>query len=191
MNLTLTLTASDLSAFTKAIDCKKRILLEGNTFDGISVCGNCYEGRVQVVGGSYPVGVVIRNNHFGGGGESDGIQLGAPGVVVGPGNVFDGIVQGSYGRHVDAVQGYGQSRTTIVGNYFVRGDIYLMFPDGGNGEIIKDNVFDGGSGGNNGIGFAVPINMAISLRFRIAQRPGSRSPSHSPPTRTRISLVTW
>ena len=34
-------------------------------------------------------------DHFGGGGESDGIQLGAPGVVVGPGNVFDGIVQGS------------------------------------------------------------------------------------------------
>lgn len=31
MNLTLTLNASDLSAVTKVLDCKKRILLEGNT----------------------------------------------------------------------------------------------------------------------------------------------------------------
>jgi hypothetical protein len=127
------------------------ILLDGNTFNGINACANCYEGRVQVQGGAYPVGVTITNNLFGGAGESDGIQIGAPGVVVGPGNVFDGIVQGNYGRHVDAIQGYGQSRTTITGNYFKNGDTYLMFPDGGTAEQITNNVFDGGSRGNNGI----------------------------------------
>ena len=126
------------------------IVIDGNTFDGISVCSSCYEGRLQVNGGAYPIGVKVTRNHFGGGGESDGIQIGAPGVVVGPGNVFDGIRQGSYGRHVDAIQGYGQSKTTITGNYFRNCDAFLMFPDGGTAEMINNNVFDGGSG-NNGI----------------------------------------
>ncbi len=126
------------------------ILIDANTFDAISVCASCYEGRLQVNGGTYPIGVKVSRNHFGAGGESDGIQIGAAGVVVGPGNVFDGIRQGSYGRHVDAIQGYGQSRTTITGNYFRNGDAFLMFPDGGTAELINHNVFDGGSG-NNGI----------------------------------------
>lgn len=133
------------------------ILIDGNTFDNISVCSNCYEGRLQVVGGSNPVGVSITNNHFGGPGESDGIQLGAPGVAVGPGNVFIGIVQGNYGRHVDAIQGYGQSYTRIIGNYFINNDIQIMMPDGGHGEVISDNVFIA-SPGNNGIQLGTHIN---------------------------------
>lgn len=127
------------------------ILLDSNTFDNISVCSNCYEGRLEVIGGTNPVGVTVSNNHFGGPGESDGIQIGAPGVVIGPGNVFDGIKQLNYGRHVDAIQGYGQSYTTITGNYFVNNDIQIMMPDGGKSENINNNVFIAANAGNNGI----------------------------------------
>lgn len=122
------------------------ILLDGNTFDGISVCGSCYEGRLEVIANpssSLPSGVTISNNHFGKAGESDGIQIGANGVVIGPGNVFDGIVQGSYSRHVDSIQLYGSSNTTITGNYFASGDVYIMAPDGGLNERITNNVFRG------------------------------------------------
>ena len=122
------------------------ILLDGNTFDGIGVCTNCYEGRVQVIANPWsnqPSGVTISHNHFGGGGESDGIQNGANGVVIGPGNVFDGILQGSYSRHVDAIQLYGQANTTITGNYFLNSDTFIMAPDGGANEVITDNLFVG------------------------------------------------
>lgn len=132
------------------------ILIDGNSFDNISVCSNCYEGRVQIIS-SLPSGVTISNNHFGGPGESDGIQNSANGVVIGPGNVFDGIKQGSYGRHVDTIQGYGQSHTTITGNYFVNNDIQIMMPDGGNTEIITNNVFIA-SPGNNGIQLGTHTN---------------------------------
>ncbi|MDD4976610.1 MAG: hypothetical protein PHY93_19800 [Bacteriovorax sp.] len=121
------------------------ILIDKNSFDNISVCTNCYEGRLQLISDDKPSGITISNNHFGGPGESDGIQNGAYGVVIGPGNVFDGIIQGNYGRHVDAYQGYGQSHTTIKGNYFLNGGSYIMTPDGGDTEIMTDNVFVGGS----------------------------------------------
>lgn len=122
------------------------IVVDGNTFDGINVCTNCYEGRLQVIANPWsnqPSGVTVSNNHFGNRGESDGIQNGANGVVIGPGNVFDGIQQGSYGRHVDAIQLYGQANTTITGNLFMNGDTYIMAPDGGNNEVITNNVFVG------------------------------------------------
>jgi len=122
------------------------IVIDGNTFDGISVCSDCYEGRVQIIANpwsSQSSGVTISNNHFGNGGESDGIQNGANGVKIGPGNTFEGILQGNYGRHVDAIQLYGQSNTTIVGNFFRNGDVYIMAPDGGENEVITDNVFSG------------------------------------------------
>ena len=125
------------------------ILIDGNTFDGISVCGGCYEGRLQIhqpgALGSQPVGVKVTNNHFGGAGESDGIQIGAYGVVVGPGNEFTGIVQSGYSRHVDSIQLYGQSHTTITGNYFHGNDVNIMAPDGGDTEVVTNNIFVGGS----------------------------------------------
>ena len=124
------------------------ILFDGNTFDGIGVCADCYEGRLEIISNPWsgtPSGVTISNNHFGNKGESDGIQVGAHGVVIGPGNVFDGIVQANYARHVDAIQLYGQSHTTITGNYFVNDDTHIMAPDGGDTEIISNNVFVGGS----------------------------------------------
>jgi hypothetical protein len=124
------------------------VRIDGSTFDGIDVCDDCYEGRLEILGGSgTPVGVTVTNCHFGARGESDGIQIGAYGAVIGPGNVFDGIVQGSYGRHVDAIQLYGQSHTVITGNYFVNNDVQIMSPDGGDAEVVTHNVFVGGSYG--------------------------------------------
>jgi hypothetical protein len=117
------------------------ILIDGNSFDAISVCASCYEGRLQLNNAG---GVTVSNNHFGGPGESDGIQWGGYGGVVGPGNVFDGIVQGSYGRHVDAIQLYGEvSHHTITKNYFRNNSVCIMAPDGGTNVTITDNVFAG------------------------------------------------
>lgn len=115
------------------------IVIDKNVINPISVCTDCYEGRIDVLS-DLPAGVTISNNYFNGPGESDGIQLGANGVVI-RGNTFDGIIQGSYGRHVDAVQLYGASNTTIDGNYFKNGGSYIMAPDGGDHEIITNNVF--------------------------------------------------
>jgi hypothetical protein len=115
------------------------LLVDRSSFDNISACTDCAEGRLQLSEGA----VVVTNNHFGGPGESDGIQVNASGATIGPGNVFDGIVQGNYNRHVDAIQLYGQARTTIVGNLFKNNDVQIMAPDGGDTETIADNVFVG------------------------------------------------
>lgn len=114
------------------------VVIDGNTFDGIDVCDQCYEGRFQLYDG---LGVTITNNHFGKAGESDGIQIGGSGAVVGPGNVFEGLIQGSYGRHVDAIQLYGSTNSTIVGNYFVGDTVFIGEYDGGSNENFVDNVF--------------------------------------------------
>jgi hypothetical protein len=120
------------------------ILLDHNTHDGISVCSGCQEGRVQVSWpggpGTVSAGVTVSNSHFGSGGCSDGIQVGAYGVKI-VGNEFTGIIQ-NCSRHVDAVQLYGQSHTSIVGNYFHGNTTAIMAPDGGTSEVITDNVFD-------------------------------------------------
>jgi len=165
------------------------IVFDGNTFDGISVCGSCYEGRLQVIANpwtSQPSGVVISNNHFGKAGESDGIQAAAYGITIGPGNVFDGIKQNNYGRHVDAIQLYGQSHTTITGNYFVNGDTYIMAPDGGDTEVITDNVFAGdgayywkiqlGSHRNDTFSHNTVVgNMGVSIDAKVGSQASSNA----------------
>lgn len=135
------------------------ILIDGNTFDGINVCSNCFEGRLQLYDAG---GVTVSNNHFGGGGESDGIQWGGYGGTVGPGNVFDGIIQGSYGRHVDAIQQYGQvDHHTITGNYFNNNTIYIGAYDGGANITISNNVF----GPNSGSGQPMQFGAIQGLNF--------------------------
>lgn len=123
------------------------ILIDRNTFGAFNADGG-YEGRLQISWGGFPwakpsdtLGVVISNNTFGPGGCSDGIQIGAHGVKVGPGNIFTGIRQGNCAAHVDAIQGYGQSSTVIDGNYFVGNTIHIGFYDGGSSETITNNVF--------------------------------------------------
>ncbi len=120
------------------------ILIDNNTFGAFNASGG-YEGRLEVAGGSMPVGVTITNNTFGPGGCSDGVQIAARGVVIGPGNTFTGIVQGNCAAHVDAIQGYGQSYTTVTGNHFINNSVDLGFYDGGTSEIFTNNVIQNDS----------------------------------------------
>jgi hypothetical protein len=140
------------------------IAFDRDSFDGIDTCSTCYEGRLTVRGynNNAPAGVRITNSHFGGGGESDGVQIvgGAYGVQIGPGNEFSGIKQGSYSAHVDSIQLYGSSHTQIVGNYFHDDDTEIMAPDGGNHETITDNVFVG-----DGYRPAVQMGSHVSTVF--------------------------
>src|SRR6266508_3926252 len=123
------------------------ILFDRDTFDGLSATASSYEGRLTVRGynNTSAVGVAITNSHFGNGGCSDGVQIvgDAYGVQVGPGNEFSAIRQGSCAPHVDSIQLYGSSHTQIVGNYFHDDDTIIMAPDGGESEVIADNVMVG------------------------------------------------
>lgn len=128
------------------------ILIDHNTFGAYFASG--YEGRLHITWGagapgSTPSGVTVSNNTFGPGGCSDGIQIGARNVMVGPGNIFTGIVQGSCAAHVDAIQGYGQGYTTVTGNYFVNNSVDLGFYDGGTSEVFTNNVIENAS--SNGV----------------------------------------
>jgi len=132
------------------------ILIDNSTFINITVSTNSSEGRLNIAQpgclGSEPVGVTVTNSLFqnenkvGGRGESDGIQIGAYGVVIGPGNIFRDIRQGDFTRHVDAIQLYGQSHTTITGNYFSGNDPHLGAYDGGDTETITYNIFENSAG---------------------------------------------
>ena len=123
------------------------IVFDRDTFDGIDATGSSYEGRLSVRGSDNagPVGVAVTNSHFGTGGCSDGVQIvgGANGVQVGPGNEFSGLKQASCTAHVDSIQLYGSKNTHIVGNYFHDDDTIIMAPDGGESEVISDNVMIG------------------------------------------------
>ena len=149
------------------------ILIDHDTFDGISVCTNCYEGRVQIIGDATPSGVTVSNSHFGSGGDSDGLQIGADGVQVGPGNEFDHIIQVNYTRHIDPLQFYGETHTFVTGNYFHDNSTGIMSPDGGKGERIENNVFDMSASGYAACacshipGLVVRHNTVIGASFRI------------------------
>jgi hypothetical protein len=144
-------------------------LIDNCTFINISAGGK--EGRLaiwQTPLGNQPVGVTVKNSLFENlppydVGESDGIEIGAYGVVIGPGNIIRGIQQGNFQRHVDGIQGYGQSHTVITGNYFRDNDVNLGFYDGGNTETITHNVFERGVGGSgNNVFLSIGPNGTIT-----------------------------
>lgn len=144
----ITISASDIGDASEVVTTNmnaNNILIDGNTFDGIAA--GTKEGRLAVYWpggpGSVSAGVTITNNHFGGGGCSDGVELGAYGVVVGPGNIFEEIRQGSCTEHVDSIQGYGQSHSTVNGNFFDNVTVCLGFYDGGNTETFTNNIMIG------------------------------------------------
>jgi hypothetical protein len=98
------------------------LLFDSNRLDGNNVGPNDYEGRLTIRGydNTRPVGVTIRNNHFGGG-CSDGVQVigDAYGVRIGPGNEFTRIRQSGCGPvHADPIQLYGAPHVVVRGNYF-------------------------------------------------------------------------
>jgi hypothetical protein len=136
------------------------ILIDGNTFDGLKY-GGMGEGRLQLYDAG---GVTVSNNHFGKAGESDGIQWGGYGGTVGPGNVFEGLIQGSYSAHVDAIQEYGQvDHHTIIGNYFNNNTMYIGAYDGGKNITVTHNVF--GPGDSNTSGQPIQFGSIQGLTF--------------------------
>src|SRR5215218_4502509 len=77
-----------------------------------------HEGRVSIscsTGCGTNAGVQIKNSTFGPGGCSDGIQVSASGVEVGPNNEFKGITQtcSAAEAHVDSIQIYGGNNVDI------------------------------------------------------------------------------
>jgi hypothetical protein len=133
--------------FRGASGCTAQDLLVDNvSFAGVDL--NTNEGRLSTEG---PVnGLTVTNSFFGNNGYSDGIQVGGgTNIVIGPGNVFDGVSQ-SYcsahgGAHCDGIQLYAGSNgsMTVTGNWFKNTNTPIMAPDGGNGIVITHNVFDG------------------------------------------------
>jgi hypothetical protein len=110
--------------------------------------------------------------------------------------VFDGIVQGSYSRHVDAVQLYGQSHTTVTGNYFKNCGTFIMAPDGGNAEVFTHNVFDGGPAGNNGIQLGTHIgdsflhNTVRNVMINMDKKTDNPTPSQNAVARNNLLIGT-
>lgn len=167
------------SAFTGGIDivtCNMNdagtsILLTNNTHIQVSAPVNAQEGRVTVYcsqgQNANRSGVTITYSLFEntstcspGSGESDGIQSGGNGLTVGPGNIFRNLTQGSCGRHIDAIQGYGSCNLTITGNWFIGNTIHIGQYDqtsdcngSATGDVVTGNVFDGS-------GFGRPIQYA-------------------------------
>ena len=129
------------------------VLVESSTFVDIDTpgCGN--EGRLQVNGDNKNVsgtnGVVISHDLFETAsprGCTDGVNItgGASGTVIGPGDEFSGMEQGSCDpEHVDPIQFYGGPDTTVTGDYFHGNSDGIMSPDGnGSPMTVTNNVFD-------------------------------------------------
>ena len=113
-----------------------------------------WEGRFNVqalnTGPAQPNGITISNSHFRGSGAgsncSDGIDVlgDGYGTTIGPGNEFTGMAQASCGAHVDPIQFYGGTASTITGNWFHDngdGSGGIMSPDGDDGYTVTNNVF--------------------------------------------------
>jgi hypothetical protein len=163
------------------------ILIDRSSFVDINATSDAGEGRLHIAQpaclGSQSVGVTVTNSLFQNtgstGGESDGIQVGAYGVVIGPGNTFKRIRQDNYTRHVDAIQLYGQRRTLITGNFFDNNSAHIGAYDGGNSETVTNNVFVCGSscivslrGHSNDV---FTHNTVIDSDFRIEGKSGTPS----------------
>jgi hypothetical protein len=111
-----------------------------------------HEGRVSIScssGCGSNAGVQIKNSTFGPGGCSDGIQVSASGVEVGPNNEFKGITQtcSASEAHVDSIQIYGGDNVNIHDNYIHDGEQGIMSPDGlSTGYRITNNVIHTATG---------------------------------------------
>jgi hypothetical protein len=122
------------------------VVLDGNRHVNLDAT-TALPARVMVTSSGVPSGVTIQNGLFQGG-DSDGVRPDADSVQV-IGNEFADIVDKG-ANHADPIQFYGARRAVIRGNYFhnAGGDIsaYIMQADGGEGNVIEDNVFGAGLG---------------------------------------------
>jgi hypothetical protein len=119
------------------------VLLDHNTFLNVPRDACLYDGRLAFPqrNENAPSGVTVANNLFSGG-NADGILNGSNGTRI-IGNEFSDIRQTSSDAHTDSIQLYGSKNTLIQGNYFHGSDVDIMAPDGGDHEMVVDNVFVG------------------------------------------------
>ena len=124
------------------------ILFDGNTHSNIDAPTNGYPARITVSCSGSPSGITIQHSLFGPGGDADGVRPDCDDVQVLNNEFADLVDKGA--NHSDPIQFYGARRAVIRGNYFhnQNGEIsaYIMQADGGEGNIIEDNVFAGGKG---------------------------------------------
>lgn len=152
------------------------IVFDRDVFSGIDVCPTCHEGRLSVYaesGHGRPVGVTVKNSLFNGGGNSDGIQVGAYGVRV-LHNEFTAIHKVD-AVHTDAIQLYGQSHTVIRGNYVHDAASGIMAPDGTHHEIIEENVIR-----TDGYPNAITLGSDVGSIVRRNTLPSGRCWYHQP-----------
>ena len=157
------------------------VVFDGNAHPRVDKCGDCFEGRLEIVGGKKPAGVTIKNSTFGPGGDADGVQVAAGGVSV-IDNEFTGI-KWSDRVHTDSLQLYGSDNTVVRGNYFHDFSVAIMAPDGGENEQITDNVFLGSPdympsiqlGGHHDTLFAhnVTRDIDVYVDAKKGERPGA------------------
>lgn len=183
---------NDCSEITTTNMNNNNILIDGiEMVNTPSVCAlNGGEGRLSIRWpngpGSVAAGVTVKNSLFENlspytTGESDGIQIGSYGIVVGPGNIFRGLHQGGFGAHVDGVQGYGQSHITITGNFFDDNSVHIGFYDGSNTEVVTNNVFYRGAGGQHIQFGGGPVEFTHNTFFEMNSFSFSSKDEDTPP----------
>ena len=119
------------------------IVFDGNTHANINVCGDCYEGRLQVAGsGPQPVRHDDPELHVRAGRRrrrhADRRQRRA-----GPQQRVHRDQADQRRAHRLAAALRRSATRSIRGNYFHDFDVAIMAPDGGSNEQITDNVFIG------------------------------------------------
>jgi hypothetical protein len=131
------------SAFTDALVfsgvSNANLVLNADTFLNINNPGcNGQPGRIHLVNSSGQTGVVVENSLFSGG-DTDGIQAGAPLTILN--NVFTDLRSSSSDcNHTDSIQLYGGTDVVASGNLFYNDYDGLVAFDGTGGNTITDNV---------------------------------------------------
>jgi len=131
------------SAFTSAIVfngvSNANLVLDGDTFLNINNPGcNGEPARIHLYNSSGQTGVTVENSLFSGG-DTDGIQTGAPLTILN--NVFTNLRSSSSDcNHTDSIQLYGGNDVVASGNLFYNDYDGLVAFDGTAGNTITDNA---------------------------------------------------
>ena len=131
------------SAFTDAMVfngvSNANLVLDGDTFLNINNPGCTGEpARIHLYNSSGQTGVTVENSLFSGG-DTDGIQTGAPLTILN--NVFTNLRSSSSDcNHTDSIQLYGGNNVVAAGNLFYNDYDGIVAFDGTAGNTITDNA---------------------------------------------------
>jgi hypothetical protein len=131
------------SAFTDPIVfngvSNANLVLDGDTFLNINNPGCTGQpARIHLYNSSGQTGVTVENSLFSGG-DTDGIQTGAPLTILN--NVFTNLRSSSSDcNHTDSVQLYGGNNVVASGNLFYNDYDGIVAFDGTAGNTITDNA---------------------------------------------------